>query len=146
VEGGSRDARRLAAVLLEVLAGMRSPADAAGLVGVSLARYYALENRALQGLLAACEPRARGRRANPERETAKLRAEVERLERSNARSQALLRLSQRAIGVTPPAPAKPDSTKGKRPRRPVARGLQVATKLRSEPDPTIKEAGDAKVA
>lgn len=144
VVGGSRDARRLAAVLLEVLAGLRTPADAAANAGVSLPRFYALESRALGGLIAACEPRPRGRRASPERETAKLRAEVKRLERLSARSQALLRLSQRTIGVAPPA--KPDRGKGKRPRRPVARGLHVAARLRSELQSTVEEAGDAKVA
>ncbi len=144
VSGGSPEARRLAAVLLEVLAGFRTPTDAATVIGVSLPRYYALESRALGGFVVACEPRARGRRASPEREAARLRAEVERLQRSCARNQALLRLSQRAIGVTP-ASQKVAKAGGKRPRRPVARALQAATKLQSEA-PAAKETGDAKAA
>ncbi len=141
VAGGSPEARRLAAVLLEVLAGFRTPTDAAALLGVSLPRYYALETRALQGFVGACEPRPRGPRASPEREAARLRAEVERLQRSCTRNQALLRLSQRAIGVSPPPP-KAAKASGKRPRRPVARALQAATKLKSE-TPIAKETGDA---
>jgi hypothetical protein len=50
---GSREARRLAAAVLEVLAGVRSPSDAARVLGLSLARYYQLEQRALAGLVTA---------------------------------------------------------------------------------------------
>jgi len=142
VNGGSQDARRLAAVLLEVLAGQRSPTDAAAQVGVSVPRYYALESRALEGLVAACEPRRRGRQQSPEREAGQLRAELERLQRTCARSQALLRLSQRAIGVS--ASERPSGSKGKRPRRPVARGLAAAAKLAIEAGPLPEEANDAK--
>ena len=127
VSGGSRDARRVAAVILEVLAGQRTPMDAAGVLGVSQPRYYALESRALEGLVMACESRARGRRPSLEREVARLRSEVERLQRASARSQALLRLSQRVVGVAPPAPGKADGKR--RPRRPVARALKAASKL-----------------
>jgi len=54
------ETKRLAAAILEVLAGVRSPADAAKTLEISLPRYYLLEQRALAGLLAACEPRAKG--------------------------------------------------------------------------------------
>ena len=53
---GSREALRLAACVLEVLAGLRGPTEAAGALGVSLARYYQLEQRALAGLVRGCEP------------------------------------------------------------------------------------------
>ena len=53
--------RRLAAVILDVLAGSRTPPQAAEALGVSLPRYYQLEARALGGLVAACESRPRGR-------------------------------------------------------------------------------------
>jgi len=42
VDGGSSDARRTAAAILDVLGGVRTPSDAAVAVGVSLPRYYAL--------------------------------------------------------------------------------------------------------
>jgi YD repeat-containing protein len=50
--GSSPEARRLAAVILEVLAGLRGPAEAASACGLSLPRYYSCELRALHGLLA----------------------------------------------------------------------------------------------
>lgn len=129
VTGGSRDARRVAAVILEVLAGQRTPMDAASVLGISQPRYYALESRALEGLVMACESRARGRRPSLEREAVRLRSEVERLQRASARSQALLRLSQRVVGVAPPAAGKADGKR--RPRRPVARALKAASKLKT---------------
>lgn len=144
VHGGSRDARRLTAVILEVLAGGRTPAEAATALGVSVPRYYALESRALQGLVAACEPRARGRQRSPERELAALRVEVERLQRQSARAQALLRLSQRAVGVAAPADKPARAAAGKRRvRKPVARALKAASKLRTTDENLPTEIGDA---
>src|SRR6516164_6368790 len=57
----SLEAKRLAAAVLEVLAGTRGPSEAAAALSISLPRYYQLEGRALEGLLAACEPRRGGR-------------------------------------------------------------------------------------
>lgn len=145
VRGGSAEARRLTAVILEVLAGLRTPAEAAAQLGVSVPRYYQLEVRALEGLVAACEPRRRGRAENAEREVARLRAEVERLERASARNQALLRLSQRAVGVQPAA-RKRARTPGKRARKPVARALKAAARLRAGESPLPKEEPDAKTS
>ena len=56
----SREAKRLAAAILEVLAGVRTPAEAAQALSIPLPRYYHLEVRALHGLLTGCEPRPRG--------------------------------------------------------------------------------------
>ena len=53
----SKDAKRLAAVVLEVLAGLRTPPQAATAIGLSQAGYYQLEARALRGLLEACVPK-----------------------------------------------------------------------------------------
>ena len=50
------EAQRLAAAILEVLAGVRSPPAASELLGISLPRYYQLEARALEGLVAALGP------------------------------------------------------------------------------------------
>ena len=56
----SRDAQRVATAILEVLAGVRTPAEAAAAVSLSLPRYYLWEQRALEGLVRACEPRPVG--------------------------------------------------------------------------------------
>lgn len=129
-DGAGRDAKRLAAVLLDVLAGARTPPQAAEALGVSLPRYYQLEDRGLGGLVSACEPRPRGRQANAETELHALTKENERLKRELARYQALVRLTQRTVGVPPPAPAKAGGKK--RRRRPAVRAMRRAERLRQE--------------
>src|ERR1700732_4525180 len=91
----SAPAKRLAAAILEVLAGVRTTTDAAAAVGLSLTRYYQVESRALAGLVRACEPPPKGRQPGAERELVILRRTQERLQRDLARQQALVRLAQR---------------------------------------------------
>jgi hypothetical protein len=147
LEGRSQEARLMAAAILEVLAGVRTPTDASGALGVSLPRYYALEVRALEGLLQACERRPRGPRRSAERELGKLRRDVERLKREAARSQALLRASQRAVGLRFPEAAKPKadpSGKKRRKRRPTTRALRAVELLRPPADRGLEPAAEAK--
>jgi transposase InsO family protein len=89
----------------EWLAGLRTPAQAAALVNVSLPRYYQLETRAVAGLVRACEPQPKGRRRGPLNELAALTKENERLRRDLGRQQSLVRLAQRSVGLSPPPPA-----------------------------------------
>lgn len=131
---GSREARRLAAAILEVLGGARTVTDAASAIGVSPTRYYQLESRALEGLLAACEPRERGPKASAEREAARLQKEVSRLERELARQQALARAAGRAVGLVAAKPERP-TKQGKKSRRRTARALRAARRLQSTPTP-----------
>jgi len=81
----SKEAKRLAAMLLDVLAGLRTPPQAAEALGVSLPRYYQLEDRGLNGMLAACETRPRGRQATAETDVHRLTKENERLKRELGR-------------------------------------------------------------
>lgn len=135
----SREAKQLAAAILEVLAGQRTPAQAAEALGISLPRYYQLEAGGLRGLLAACEPRRKGRQSSLESALAALRQDHAKLQRDLARQQALVRLTQRAAGLaavtTPPAKA---GQKVRR-RKPAARAATVAARLREEP--TVVAAG-----
>lgn len=139
VTGGSRDARRIAAAVLEVMAGIRTPTDAADALGMSMPRYYIMEKRALEGLIVACEPRPKGPGHRPDKEVELLRLQVARLEQDVARSQALARAAQRTIGLMPPV--KPAAQKGNasgkgnkhRRRRPVVRALKVIDRLQSQP-------------
>jgi hypothetical protein len=137
----SREAQRCAAAILEVLAGVRTPPDAAAALSVSLPRYYLWEQRALAGLVSACEPRPVGKGQSPQRRIASLEKEIVRLRQDCARQQALVRAAQRTIGLGPPPP-KPVSkagsktpatsaAKSKRKRRPVARALKAAAGLRA---------------
>lgn len=133
-EGASSQARRQAAAILEVLAGVRTPTQAAEAIGVSLPRYYVLETQAVQGILLACEPKRMGRQKTAESALASLRRECEQLRRDCARQQSLVRAAQRTIGLTAPAPPKPekDGTKRRKRRRPTARALRAAARLKDE--------------
>jgi hypothetical protein len=128
---GTREANKLAIAILDVLAGARLPVDAAQAVGVSLPRYYQLEQRALDAIVKACEPRSKGPAANAERQRRKLERQVARLTQECARQQALVRAAQRTIGLTPPS-ARPATgkTSGKsRQRRPSVRALRASRRL-----------------
>lgn len=136
---------------------MRTTQEAADALGVALPRYYVLETRALSGLVAALEPRARGRQRGAAERVSALEGEVARLERELRRFQALQRASQRALGLVGAAPAREgtskarrskvdDGAKSKRKRRPnratraeriakgLARGIAPASK---EPTSTV---------
>jgi hypothetical protein len=126
------EARRLAAAILECMAGMRTPGSAAEALKLSLPRYYQLEARALQGMLAACEPRPVGRVKTPANALATLQRECGRWRQECARQQALVRAMQRAIGLTAP-PAKTDGAK-RRKRRPMVRALKAIEGLRDGPE------------
>ena len=132
--GATPEAKRLAAAILEVLAGVRTPVDAARVLGTSIPRYYQLEQRALEGLLSACERRPQGRQVGEAQRLARLEREVSRLEKECGRQQALARVAQRTMGL--PAPqtvaAKPNGSAGKKPRRrrPAVRALRAAAALR----------------
>ncbi len=146
----SRDAQRLAAAILEVLAGVRTPTEAAAAVGLSVPRYYLWEQRALEGLVRACEPRPKGQVVSQRHQIAMLEKEVLRWRQDCARQQALVRAAQRTIGLAPspqagtkPA-AKPAGKaagkassgvvgKAKRKRRPVARALKAVAALQAAP-------------
>jgi hypothetical protein len=128
IDGGSVEARKTAAVILEVLGGLRTPTDAAKALGVSTQRYYGLEAQALEGLVHACERRGPGRQRTTSGHIAALEAKVTQLERECARRQALIRVSQRTLGLAKPAEPLPPAP-GKRRRKPAIRALKAAAEL-----------------
>jgi hypothetical protein len=132
----SAEARRLGAAILEVLAGARTPTEAATALSLSLPRYYQLEVQALRGLLAACERRPRGPGPSPERAQQALRLENQRLQRELTRQQSLARAAQRAVGLAPPAPPAAAKAGKKTRKRRVARALSVAARLQTGTSPT----------
>jgi hypothetical protein len=140
-DGVSPEARRQAAAILEVLAGVRTPTEVAQQLAISLTRYYIIESRALQGLIAACEPRPHGRLRSPESELAAVRRECEQLRRQAARQQALLRVTERTLGLAgataaPPPKADRKNPKKRRQRKPKARALHAATVLQEAAAPS----------
>ncbi len=132
----SREAKQRAAAILEVLAGARTPTAAAQALGVSLTRYYLLEEKALAGLLAACEPQPRGPGQDSARRLVALERDCQRWQRECARQQALVRAAQRTIGLAAPPPLAKEKGKKRRPRRPVVRALQAAARLRTGEEKT----------
>lgn len=129
---GTPEAKRVAAVVMEVLAGEISPSEAAAILGVSLMRYYVIESRALGGLITACEARPAGHPVDPERKAAALARQLESQRHETARYQALARAAHRALGIVPPKPAssKTDAKGAKRRRRrPTVRALKAAREL-----------------
>lgn len=97
---GSVAARRTAAVLLEALSGLRSTQEASAELGIALPRYYVLETRALQAMIAALEPKTRGRQRSHELEVLHLQQETSLLKRELGRTQALYRSAQRTMGLS----------------------------------------------
>jgi hypothetical protein len=136
VQGGSSEANRIAVAILEVLAGARSPAEAAAALKVSLPRYYILERRALEGLVAACEPKPLGKQPSPQTRIAALEKELQQAHRQCARQEALVRVAQRSVGLPAAEPQKtktssPRDRRGRKKRRPAVRALKAAETLRN---------------
>lgn len=128
----SREARKVATAILEVMAGTRLPSDAAKALGISQPRYYLLESRALNGLIAGCEPRPIGRVRSVKNELATAQSKVKRLEQDCARYAALARVAQRTIGLATPLPSKPaENGKKQRKRKPTVRALKAVGVLKS---------------
>jgi hypothetical protein len=141
--GASPQARRQAAAILEVLAGVRRPSEAAHVLETSVPRYYQLERRALTGLLTACEPAPRGPRFDLSRRIAALERENHRLQRECDRQQALVRAAERSLGLAMPAlkpsakgkaesPSGTGAKKPRRERRPAVRALKAARVLQTD--------------
>lgn len=138
LKGGTADANRLAMAILEVLAGLRTPGEAAEALAISLPRYYQLETRALEALVSACEPKPKGKQPSLEGKIAALQREVERAQRACARQQALVRVAQRSVGlkVNTSSVSKSDKPgKRQRKRRPTVRALKAVETLRKGTPP-----------
>jgi len=144
----SREAQRFATGILEVLAGVRTPTDAAAAMGISVPRYYLWEQRALEGLVAACQPRGAGKIVSSRCQILALEKEIARLKQECARQQALVRVTQRTIGLAPPQAPKPTTKasgkaagKKARKRRPAVRALKAVAVLRAAS--TAEDGGDS---
>jgi hypothetical protein len=127
----SREARRAACVVLEVLGGERTAHEAAEALAMSVSAYYLLEQRALDALVTACEPKPSGWVGTAAWELGGLRKRYALLERECARYQALARLAQRTMGIAAP---KKEQRKDK--RRPMRRALAAAKRMKRAVDAT----------
>jgi hypothetical protein len=123
--------RQTAAYVLEVLAGVRTPEDAAHALQFSLPTYYNVEMRALRGLIAGCGPAMPGRTMVMANKLKGAEHRIAQLEQQVQRYQALLRAAQRGVGIAAPEPAPP-KVAGKRRRKPRARALRAAAAIRGD--------------
>jgi hypothetical protein len=139
-QGQNGEAKRRAAIVLEVLAGMRTPSEGAAALGLSVSCYYLLERKALQGLLDGCQPQVKGSPApGPERQLVRLQKELDKSRQECLRQASLVRATQRAMGLPavakPAGPSKADSGKQGRKtkrRRPSIRAMRAAKALRED--------------
>jgi len=124
------EARKQAACVLEVLAGVRTPDQAAQTLSISLPTYYNLEMRALRGLIFSCTPQPPGRSLSLARKLRLAELKASAAEKQLQRYQALLRNAQRNAGLLAPPPPTREPGKGKRrPRKPAVRALRVIDAL-----------------
>lgn len=134
----SPEGRRRVAAILSVLAGEIRPKEAAEALGLKLSYYYALENRGYEGLGSAVDPVGRGRSSSPEREAAVFRRANARLSREVERLKAVLRVTQRAVGMaalsSKPGKGVEEGGRRKKGRRPVVRALRYLRAARAEPE------------
>jgi hypothetical protein len=138
------ESRKHAACVLEVLAGLRSPEQAALALGISLPTYFNLETRALRGLVHGCTPVPPGRTMALLKQVRGLEAKCAALEKQVGRYQALLRNAQRSAGLLT-APAQPKAkAPGKRRHKPKVRALRPIEVLQRDPaSPSAKPAEPA---
>lgn len=139
---GSDEARQAAAVVLESVCGLCSVEEASARLGIAPPRYYVLETRALQGLIAALEPLPRGRRQTPQSKIEEIARENARLQRDLRRYQALHRAATRAMGIAPKPAGSADIPKAKKRRmRKRTRAERVVEILRRPtPEPAVAAA------
>lgn len=134
MRGGSPEANRLAIVVLEVLAGVRTPAEAAAALESSLPRYYQWETQAVEGLVAALEPKRKGKQPSPQRQLQQLQKALEQARRDAARHQTLARLAQRTLGIKPMPAADAKKSRphraGRRKRPATVRALKAVAALK----------------
>lgn len=100
---GSEEAKQQAAVILEVMSGTRGAQEGAEALGISPMRYYSLEDRALQGMVKALEPRPKGRRTkSPEDVLKQVEKERDQMKREVGRLQTLLRMVRKSVHLQEP--------------------------------------------
>ena len=90
-------ARRRCLLILSVLSGMKPVTEAIAETGMSRGSYYQLEEKAIDGMLAALGPTPPGRKPDQSAELAELQAKVEKMEAEKRRAERLLLLTQKVV-------------------------------------------------
>lgn len=136
---GSEESKKKAALILEVLSGLKTITEACAILGIKGIRYYLLEGRAMQGMVSAMENLPKGRRERPiEDQLKRTEKDRDRLARELRQTQVLLRMVRRSYGVTEPV-EKPGTKVRRRRRQGKLRVAQVLARLQmTGPTPTPK--------
>ena len=93
--------------------------------------------RGMRGSRSALAPRPLGKQPSLENRVKQLEKDLEAARRACARQEALVRLTQRSVGLAAlakpkSAPAPTANGKGRKPRRPMVRALKAAQTLRAQ--------------
>lgn len=140
---GSEEAKRQAAVILEVMSGVRSAQEGAEVLGISSMRYYTLEDRALQGMVRSLEPRPKGRRMQTPEDTLKaVEKEREKYRREVGRLQTLLRMVRKSVHLQEPRTLRGVGTtaSGKKVKKPLRRADRLLERLKPSETAAVEEA------
>lgn len=108
-------ARRRCLLILAVLSGEKPVSDAIAESGLSRNTYYQLEEKALDGMLAALGPTPPGRKPDRGAEIVALQAKLTRLEEEKRRAERLLLLTRKVVRtgrLVLPGLGRPRSTTG----------------------------------
>ena len=143
----SDQAKRTAHTVLEVLSGLKGTSEGAEALSISLPRYYALETLALEGLVKALEPRGKGKRT-PSLLSRLESAEKERdlLQAELARTRSLVRLTQRAVGLSSKGgkgKASDKEGKKRKKRRNASRPRKILARLMPEASEGVSKSTEA---
>ena len=139
-------AAQRAAMILDVLAGQRTTTEAAAALEISVNHYYLLERRALEGLMTACEPQVKGPKGPTlENQLQRLEQQLQQSRRECMRQAALVRATQRAVGLPAVEVEKLRRKKKaggptRKKRRPTVRALRAAQRLRENSSGSKSEA------
>jgi hypothetical protein len=105
-------AQRRCLLILAVLSGVKPVTEAIEETGMSRGSYYQLEEKALDGMLAALGPTPPGRKPDQRAEMAVLEAKVAKMEEEKRRAERLLLLTQKVVAkgrLTFPGRGRPRS-------------------------------------
>lgn len=103
-----KEARGKVAMVLSILAGEKSIAEACRETGLKPLTYYKLEERMLRSMVATAKmPARRGRQKDPLAESTALVSETEELRREHRRLQSLMRVTRKLASGVKRGPGRP---------------------------------------
>jgi transposase-like protein len=122
-----KDAKAKVSLVLTVLSGEKSIAEACRETGFKPILYYKLEERMVRAMVAtAAMPALRGRRKDPLVEATSLAQETEQLRQEHRRLQSLMRISKKLLRKGARRGRKPGPGRPKGSTAPLAEGTEPA--------------------